>query len=356
MRGLLAYSGLTAKVRAMKGQLLTKEQYRAMAALESVPEAVDFLRSIPTYSDIFPDMDSEDLHRGTIERLLAGALYRDYARLYRFAGIKQRQFFKLYFMHFEIDILKSCLRNAAAHQPVPVGLSRYEDFFRSHSKLNLAAIGTAATTDEFIESLEGTIYYPLLAGIRDSGDGGHFDYEMALDLYYFNVTWRAIKKKIPRREQDAILQGFGTKLDLLNLQWIYRTKRYYTVSGEAVKKLLIPIRYRLRSSQLEHLIAAESMDEFFSVLSDTWYGAQTKAASLEEKPDLEILYGVILAHIHRTAARRNPYSIATLYSYLYFKEEELRKIIPVIEGIRYHLGAGEILDIIEKEESGGNTP
>ena len=340
----------------MKGQLLTKEQYRAMAALESVPEAVDFLRSIPTYSDIFPDMDSEDLHRGTIERLLAGALYRDYARLYRFAGIKQRRFFKLYFMHFEIDILKSCLRNAAAHQPVPVGLSRYEDFFRSHSKLNLAAIGTAATTDEFIESLEGTIYYPLLAGIRDSGDGGHFDYEMALDLYYFNVTWRAIKKKIPRREQDAILQGFGTKLDLLNLQWIYRTKRYYTVFGEAVKKLLIPIRYRLRSSQLEHLIAAESMDEFFSVLSDTWYGAQTKAASLEEKPDLEILYGVILAHIHRTAARRNPYSIATLYSYLYFKEEELRKIITVIEGIRYHLGAGEILDIIEKEESGGNTP
>ena len=146
-----------------------------MAALESVPEAVDFLRSIPTYSDIFPDMDSEDLHRGTIERLLAGALYRDYARLYRFAGIKQRQFFKLYFMHFEIDILKSCLRNAAANQPVPVGLYRYEDFFRSHSKLNLAAIGTAATTDEFIESLEGTIYYPLLAGIRDSGDGVHLD-------------------------------------------------------------------------------------------------------------------------------------------------------------------------------------
>ncbi len=106
MRGLLAYSGLTAKVRAMKGQLLTKEQYRAMAALESVPEAVDFLRSIPTYSDIFPDMDSEDLHRGTIERLLAGALYRDYARLYRFAGIKQRQFFKLYFMHFENRYIK----------------------------------------------------------------------------------------------------------------------------------------------------------------------------------------------------------------------------------------------------------
>ena len=355
MRGLLAYSGLTTKVRAMTGQFLTRDQYRAMAALESVPEAVEFLRAFPAYAGVFPDMDSEDLHRGTIERLLAGSLYRDYARLYRFASIKQRRFFKLYFMHFEIDIMKSCLRNAAAHQPVPVGLSRYEEFFRSHSKLNLAAIGTAATTDEFIDSLEGTVYYPLLARIRDSGDGGHFDYEMALDLYYFNVTWKAIKKNIPKREQETILQGFGTKLDLLNLQWIYRTKRYYTIPGEEVKKLLIPIHYRLRNSQLEQLIAAESMDEYFSALSETWYGARTRQAALDEKPNLEILYDVILAHIHKTAAAKNPYSIASLYSYLYFKEDELRKIITVIEGIRYRLDAGEILDIIEKHETGGNA-
>lgn len=355
MRGLLAYSGLTTKVRAMTGQFLTRDQYRAMAALESVPEAVEFLRAFPAYAGVFPDMDSEDLHRGTIERLLAGSLYRDYARLYRFASIKQRRFFKLYFMHFEIDIMKSCLRNAAAHQPVPVGLSRYEEFFRSHSKLNLAAIGTAATTDEFIDSLEGTVYYPLLARIRDSGDGGHFDYEMALDLYYFNVTWKAIKKNIPKREQETILQGFGTKLDLLNLQWIYRTKRYYTIPGEEVKKLLIPIRYRLRNSQLEQLIAAESMDEYFSALSETWYGARTRQAALDEKPNLEILYDVILAHIHKTAAAKNPYSIASLYAYLYFKEDELRKIITVIEGIRYRLDAGEILDIIEKHETGGNA-
>lgn len=362
MRGLLAYSGLTTKVRAMKGQLLSMEQYRFMASLDSVPEAVEFLRALPAYSDIFPDMDSEDLHRGTIERLLAGSLYRDYARLYRFAGMKQRRFFKLYFMHFEIDILKSCLRNAAAHQPVPIGLSRYEEFFRSHSKLNLAAIGTAATTKELIDSLEGTVYYSLLEGIRESGDGGHFDYEMALDLYYFNTTWKAIKKEIPKREQEAILQGFGTKLDLLNLQWIYRAKRYYTVSRDAAKKLLIPVRYRLHSEQLEQLIAAESMEDYFSILTETWYGTRIRALHLDERPNLEILYNTILSRIHRIAAGRQPYSISTLYSYLYFKEEEMQKIITVIEGIRYQLDDAEILDIInhdynnKKHETGGNTP
>lgn len=356
MRGLLTYSGLTTKVRAMKGHLITREQYRLMAASDNVPEAVDFLRTLPSCCDIFPDMDSDDLHRGTIERLLAGSLYRDYARLYRFAGIKQRRFFKLYFIHFEIDLLKSCLRNAAASQPIPVGLSRYEDFFRSHSKLNLAAIGTASTTDEFIDSLEGTVYYPLLTVIRNSGYSGHFDYEMALDLYYFNVTWKAIKKTIPPNEQEAILQGFGTKLDLLNLQWIYRTKRYYSISGSEIKKLLIPVRYRLKSSQLEKLIAAENMEEFFSALSATWYGSRSKADILDTTPDLETLYDVILAHIHRISARKNPYSIASLYSYMYFKEEELKKIITVIEGIRYQLNAGEILNIIEKHESGGTSP
>ena len=44
------------------------------------------------------------------------------------------------------------------------------------------------------------------------------------------------KEKNTQTGTGRILQGFGTKLDLLNPQWIYRTKRYYTVSGEAVKK------------------------------------------------------------------------------------------------------------------------
>lgn len=53
MGSLISYSGISTKVRAMERWRILPEQFEAMAALESVPEAVRFLRSIPPYEEIF---------------------------------------------------------------------------------------------------------------------------------------------------------------------------------------------------------------------------------------------------------------------------------------------------------------
>ena len=44
MGSLIAYSGITTKVKAMERWRLTDSQFAEMAALESVPEAVEYLR------------------------------------------------------------------------------------------------------------------------------------------------------------------------------------------------------------------------------------------------------------------------------------------------------------------------
>lgn len=348
MRGLLAYSAITAKVKAMRGKLITTEQFKAMAALESVTGAVEFLKALPAYHNTFSSFDDADLHRGAIERTLTDSLYSDYMKLYRFASVKQKKFLDLYFLHFETDILKNCLRNAAAHESISLGLARYEDFFKNHSKVDLIRVSASESLEEFIDNLEGSIYYPVLNKLTAAGDSKHFDYEMALDLFYFKRLWQMIKKTLPAAEQKIIYQSFGTKLDLLNLQWIYRTKRYYFVSAETIRSLLIPIRCNLKKTQLESLIEAETIEDFFNVLAETWYGVRLKKADLSETPDLEILYRFVLNHFHRSVSKKKPYSMGILYSYLYFKEAELRKIITIIESIRYNVDVGEIVTYIVK--------
>lgn len=347
MRGLLSYGALTTKIRAMRGHLLKEEDYQTMASFETVPEVAEYLSSFPSYYGLFSNLDGDGLHRGNIERLLADTLCRDYAKLHLFASAKQRRFFKLYFMHFETDILKNSLRAIAAEQPVPPRAIASEEFFRKHSQLDLPRITASSSLDELIDGLEGTIYYPILDSLREAGDAGHFDYEMALDLFYFQTTWKAMKKKLSRQDLDLAVQNFGTKLDLLNLQWIYRTKRYYASSGDTIRNLLIPIHCRLHEPQFERLLAAESREEFFNALSGTWYGNRLRAADMEENPDLELLYYMILNQIHRAASRNHPYSMATLYAYLYFKEEEVRRIVTVVEGVRYQIGAAEIMNLIK---------
>ena len=91
-----------------------------------------------------------------------------------------------------------------------------------------------------------------------------------------------------------------------------------------------------------------SLDEFFTLLRNTHYG-RVPETEWNGQPNVEMLYHQILNRIYGSAGRRHPYSIAVLDSYLYFKELEIRKIIAIIEGIRYGLSPDEIIAMTEKQ-------
>lgn len=346
MKGLLAYSGITTKVRAMEGHLLTKDQLREMASLDNVPEAVEFLRQQSAYKEVFAGVEQDFMHRGTIERRLSLSLYRDFTKLYHFAAVSQRKILDLYFMHFEIDILKKCLRNAMASQQVTLGLSVFQDFFDRHSRLDLVKTSASESLDEFIANLQGSIYYEPLLKLQSLDAVSQFDYEMALDLLYFNYIWKKKRKELSKDESKILEQCFGSKLDLLNLQWICRAKRYFKMSPEALKSFLIPITYKLKPEQLHAMTEAASSDEFFSILSDTYYGSKFPPEE-NRPPDLETMYKVILNRIYDKSSRQNPYSSAVLNTYLYNKESELHRIITIIESIRYSVDVSEIIAYID---------
>lgn len=348
MKGLLAYSGIATKIRAMEGRLLSQEQLKTMAALESVPNAVSYLKTLPAYESTFAGLDDESLHRGVIERLLTDSLYRDYTSLYRFASLRQRKFLNFYFQHFEISILKNCLRNAMAHQPASLGLAKHEEFFKKHSKIDIVRLSASLSLDEFISNLEGSPYYPFLSKLQESDDVNPFDYEMAMDLYHFVHAWDYIRKKLPKDEREAILKGYGANLDLLNLQWIYRMKKYYQIPAGQIPTLLIPVRLHLKQDEQNRLINAEKIEDFFSELERTWYGPRIKEAELSEQPDLEAFTRIFLKRLYKKAGKLHPYSLAVLSAYLYFKEAEQSKIITILEGIRYRVDTHDILAYIDQ--------
>lgn len=341
MVGLLSYSGITTKVRAMEGRFITSRQFSELSALESVSDAVEYLRRLPSYTSIFSNMEGVELHRGAIEQRLILSKYQDFAKLYRFANLTQRKFLDLYFMHYEIEILKKCFRNAFGHQNPDIDLSVFRDFFDKHSKLDLMKLSSSGSIQNFISNLNGSVYYELLSRLDDSAHPTLFDYEVHLDLLYFRTIWKVKGKYLSKKEQRILADCFGSKLDLLNLQWIYRSKRYYSLKPSDIYTLLIPIEYHLKKAQLTQLAEAGTLEEFYHVLMTTYYG---KLKNLEntDMPDLEALTMEALDKIYNTTSRRNPYSIAALNSYLYFKEEELQKIITVIESIRYGVSAGNM--------------
>lgn len=340
---LLAYSGVSTKVRAMKSHLISDRQLHEMAALEDVRSAADYLKKQPAYADIFSNLDDTKLHRAYIEQLLILSTYRDYTKLYRFSNLAQRRFLDLYFNHYEIMIIKRCLRNVMSHTHAGLDLSVFRDFFERHSRIDLIRLSQVETMPDFFSVLEGSVYAAALNSLPENPPPTLFDYEMRLDMLYFKTLWNT-KHKI-------LKQNFGCQLDLLNIQWIYRSLKYYSLSAADIYALLIPVNYKLKRNEIQHMAEAATLEDFFTALEGTYYGSLTPGA-LAEKPDLDALSEQVMSRIYAGNSRKHPYSIAILAAYLYFKEVEQQKIITTIEGIRYGLGTSEIISLVVKSERG----
>lgn len=245
MGSLLSYSGLTTKIRAMQSRLLTDEQYRELAELKSVPQAVTYLKQQPAYEAILDSLSEEALHRGKIEQLLVNSIYRDFTKIYQFSNMEQRKFLNLYFGRYEVSIMKECLNKIFDHRDVNLDLSLFKPFFDKHSQLDINLLTASQSMEEFVSHLRGTSYYQPLTALSGLETPTLFDYEMALDLSYFSAIWKTKDKILSKKNLEEITKAYGNKFDLLNLQWIYRSKQYYHMTAADIYALLIPVNYKL---------------------------------------------------------------------------------------------------------------
>ena len=346
--GLLAYSGITTKVRAMESRLLKPEQFRELAEQEDVRSAADYLKEQPAYAEVFDGLDDTKLHRGYIEQILTQSEYQDFTRLYRFSSMKQRKFLDLYFKHYEVEVIKKLLRHMLGGREGQTDLSMFQGFFEKHSELDLETLCRAKNFSEFTEALEGTVYGKLLSQMQEKGQTGLFDCELKLDLFYFQLLWKLRNKLLSKTERKILDDCFGSRLDLLNIQWICRARNFYRLSQAEIYALLIPVHYRLRADKVKLLVEAEDDAKFFAVLRETPYGKQEELQT-GRTPDIQLLSNQMLNRIYGKTGHRYPHSPAVLDSYLYRKELEMRKIVTALEGIRYGLPASEIMGLLAKQ-------
>ena len=340
MGNLLAYSGIVTKVHAMQAKLLTDEDYESLAAMQSVPEIVSYLKEKAAYSDFLSDLDEEMIHRGNIEKLLIQSFYGDYTRLYRFSGMHQKQFLKLYLKHHEVQVINYCLRIVFNHYDIPFDLDYKKAFFDKFSQLSIDLLITSKNIGELVENLKETEYYSTLKILRDSNAATLFDYDLALDLYTFSAIWRQRKKVLKDKELEIFTRSCGSSIDLLNLQWIYRAKKYYSMAPVDIYTLLIPIHYYIKNDLIKELVESPSLADFTSIAKRTPYG---RKYNFEQGYTLEKMYDDCMYHLHMADRRSNPNSIAAVNTYLFLKEAEIKKLTTILECVRYKLSSNETL-------------
>jgi V/A-type H+-transporting ATPase subunit C len=343
------------KIKAMSARFVTRAEFEDLSRVHSVDELGRRIRELEGYSGVFGALSAEGagLHRNPLERTLTSALFDDMERMTAFAtDFVTRAFIYAYFISNEIKTLKLLmgLINDKGH---------YGDFGYSAEEIkrqlnpkefaNIDKLLASKDLGGFISALEGTRYYKPLAGVYRPGVA-MFDLEVQLDLFYYMNLWTQ-RKKLPRGERRAVTHIIGTQIDMRNIMWIYRFKRYYKISPERIYASLIPVNYRLRAGDISQLAArqiVESQDALSQLLIPPYNSV------FKESTTLEYDYYKKMLSVCRTAGRAGS-AVVSAISYLFLKELEINNLTSLIECVRYGLGPKEILSGLYLPEEGEVT-
>ena len=95
--------------------------------------------------------------------------------------------------------------------------------------------------------------------------------------------------------------------------------------------------------EFKALVEAPTVEEFINQAERTKYGSKM---NFGEGQSIEQQYKEILKAAYLSDRRYNPYSIATINTYLFLKEEEINKLTTALECIRYGLSSKETLEYL----------
>lgn len=337
-------SATPTKIRAMQANFLKDKDFLYLANSENVNEVIHKLDEFKGYKQIFENLNLDNLRRQSLELILYVKLLADYSQLYKFVSGSYRSFLKLYFIHFEVTMLKRMLRDIAVKKPVSPIDGIFKNYFDKYSKVNFKAIQEATDFKSFTENLKGTIYYDALSKLDEHST--LFDFELCMDLVYFKSIWKRKNKFLSKQDIQALNTIIGSRCDLLNIQWIYRSKRYYKLDNITIYSLLVPIYNRLKTNDIKTLVEAPTLEEFKTALSYTYYG-KIKLKDFKNVQNIERFSDKILYYIFTHTAKNNPNSVVLLYSYLFKREFEIESLIHIVESVNYGVPAYDGIDLSE---------
>ena len=333
MNSTISYSGINTKVRAMNPKLISSDDFQKITNFDTVADFIAFLKKHPGYSELFQKYDEREIHREEAERVFINGLYLDYTKIFRFANDEQRQDLELVFFRYEINVLKACIRLIHNHENA-YDLSLFHPFFCKHSQINVDLLSASHSMEEYIQNLKGTEYYDMLAKLNNKAGLSSFDFEMSLDIYYFTKSWRLKDKTLKGNNRKAFTQRMGTEIDLLNIMWIYRSKKMYDMNPAEIFTYLIPVNYQLTIAQLSRLVASVTLDEFMNLLITTRYKS---FITFLKNGTMEREYVRRINKIYLINMTRYPASMTVVNYYLFRRDMEIGRLTSALECIRYGL-------------------
>jgi len=140
-------------------------------------------------------------------------------------------------------------------------------------------------------------------------------------ISYYSNLWKCVNS-LDKQNRVALRSVIGAEIDISNIIWIYRLKRYHRISGPRVYGYLVPVRYRLSTAATSRLADSVSPAALLEEIVKTPY-----SADISFQPDCKLTpeqqLSQAITRRYQAAARRHSNSLAPTLAYLYWLKSGL---------------------------------
>lgn len=322
------YPNINAKLKGMHAKRITKNDLEDLIKQNNLKNAVLMLKS---KSDIFKNSD-ENIDRLEIESLLEKDQINDILKIQGLLKDNDKEIFEIFLLKYEIKCIKSIFRKIFSQNDEDDIIVQNVKKWTETLFEDIKGIETVKTLEEFFLAIKRMKYHNILKKYQEQENINVFEVENEIDKLYFETLYDKVKNDTSSKKI------IGSEIDLLNVLWIFRIKKYYKFEVQQLKKILIKRYYKLNPNMLNKIIGANTFEELKEIMEKTVY-----SKIFTEESELEDNINTYLYNINKKIFKNDITSIAYIFAYINIIDYENNDIINTIEGIRYNMDKKEIL-------------
>lgn len=330
---------ISTKALAMRARKIKDSDYLELIKANDLKEVFLYLRDYTYYGDFLRKMDTENLHRTEIEAHLNDLKVRETEKLMHYLSGVEKNFFQVLLVRMEVESLRILIRGIARNDDLELlkGLMVYSE---KYTKVPFGRLFRARDWDEFKKLLVDTDYYRILEIYKDiKGAQDLVMVEKNLDRYYYDLLKNRLLKLDLKTNRDLI-DLERRNFDLLNLIWIYRGKKFYSLSREELIAYSLRGGLELNEKRLLSLVNAKNLVEMKAQLINSDYAFlfnHTKTIDLfMERRRERYLYYQYLDLFGKSDS-----GLGRVFGYVRLLDFEIEDITSIIESKRYRMGPEE---------------
>lgn len=330
------FSAVNTKILGMQARLLKEEDYIQLMEAPHLESQIQYLNTQTRYAGLLDVASRVD----EVEWSMHRKRFTDLSKLKHYFHGNYKPFFEALLLRFEIEEIKLILRGIRSEEDMELLMLQsilLETLGEDHP---IYRFDKTTTLPQYVENLRDTPYYEvLLPYATEDSPRTLFYMEMVLDRYYYKKL-KETTKRLDKEDREIMEEIIGKDLDLKNIEFIYRGKKFYDLLPQEMINLSVSGGYYLTAKDIQRLSEAD-MDKFEQEVLETRYAFLFDST---EDVDLEMFRNLKRYEFraYRKHAHSTEKNIQLLLTYLHLTEFEIRDVIAILEGKRYRMNKHEI--------------